>query len=278
MKKQKIIFFLFILVGLGILNYPYVSQWINQKNESQVIYSYDRAVEEMSDRKKEQLIAEASAYNKTLCEQGQELKDGFQEKEETESEDQGYEKYEELLNPAGDGIMGYLEIPSIEVFLPVYHGTGERALEQGAGHLYGSSLPVGGMGSHAVIAAHTGLASRVLFTDLDQMKTGDVFFLNVLGEKLAYQVDQIETVLPDRIDLLKIRKDKDYVTLVTCTPYGINSHRLLVRGERISYSESAEVQKNQESTAGFLKWGRRFFWFSLLILTIAGVILLKPEN
>lgn len=278
MKKQKIIFFLFILVGLGILNYPYVSQWINQKNESQVIYSYDRAVGEMSDRKKEQLIAEASAYNKTLCEQGQELKDGFQKEEDTESEDQGYEKYEELLNPAGDGIMGYLEIPSIEVFLPVYHGTSERALEQGAGHLHGSSLPVGGRGSHVVIAAHTGIASRVLFTDLDQMKTGDVFFLNVMGEKLAYQVDQIETVLPDRIDLLKIRKDKDYITLVTCTPYGINSHRLLVRGERISYSESTEVQKEQESTAGFLKWGRRFFWFSLLILIIAGVLLLKPEN
>lgn len=279
MKKQKIIFFLFILVGLGILNYPYISQWVNQKNESQVIYTYDQAVDKLTDTERKQLLAEAAAYNQTLLQQGQELKDGFQEKDEPEKQEQGdkdYEEYESLLDPSGDGIMGYLEIPAIEVFLPVYHGTKEKVLEQGAGHLFGSSLPVGGTGTHAVIAAHTGLSSRILFTDLDQLKKGDVFFLNMLGEKLAYQIDQIETVLPDRTDLLEIEKDKDYVTLVTCTPYGINSHRLLVRGERIPYSESVQTQKEKESASGFLIWGRRFFWLSLLILLVAGVLLLKP--
>ena len=153
----------------------------------------------------------------------------------------------------------------------------EHVLEQGAGHLFGSSLPVGGAGTHAVIAAHTGIATRMFFTDLDQMKTGDLFFLNVLGEKLAYQVDQIVTVTPDRTDLLRIEEGKDQVTLVTCTPYGINSHRLLVRGKRIPYRE-AQKRAEQAKESGFLIWGKRVFVLSILFLGAAGFWLLKPSK
>lgn len=273
MKKQKLCFFLFLLVGLGFLNYPFISQWVNQKNQSKVIYEYEKKTAELPDEKKQKLLEEAKKYNQELFSKDQVLQDGFAGVEKND----GYKRYQSLLNVSGDGILCYLEIPSIEVFLPVFHGTSEHVLEQGAGHLYGSSLPVGGKGTHAVIAAHTGIATKMLFTDLDQMKAGDVFFLNVLGEKLEYQVEQIFTVTPDRTDLLHIEEGKDYVTLVTCTPYGINSHRLLVRGRRIPYQE---IQKKSAETEqkGFLAWGKRVFVFSVLFLGMAGFRLFKPTR
>lgn len=193
MKRQRLIFFLFLLVGMGFLNYPFVSQWVNQRNQSKVIYEYEKKAEKLSDTGKQKLLGEARNYNSKLR-AGRVLPgDSFGGGAEETS---AYREYQKLLDVSGDGILCYLEIPSIEVFLPVFHGTSEHVLEQGAGHLFGSSLPVGGAGTHAVIAAHTGIATRMFFTDLDQMKTGDLFFLNVLGEKLAYQVDQIVTVTP----------------------------------------------------------------------------------
>ena len=274
MKRQRLIFFLFLLVGMGFLNYPFVSQWVNQINQSKVIYEYEKKAEKLSDTGKQKLLGEARNYNSKLR-AGRVLPgDSFGGGAEETS---AYREYQKLLDVSGDGILCYLEIPSIEVFLPVFHGTSEHVLEQGAGHLFGSSLPVGGAGTHAVIAAHTGIATRMFFTDLDQMKTGDLFFLNVLGEKLAYQVDQIVTVTPDRTDLLRIEEGKDQVTLVTCTPYGINSHRLLVRGKRIPYRE-AQKRAEQAKESGFLIWGKRVFVLSILFLGAAGFWLLKPSK
>ncbi|MBU5482667.1 class C sortase [Blautia sp. MSJ-19] len=280
MKKQNIIFFLFLLAGLGVLNYPFISQRINQRNQSQVIYGYEDAVDDLDNEDVEKMFHDANTYNVDLLSQTQELMDSFNESGDTGREkttDQAYARYESLLNPSGNGLMGYLEIPAIGADMPVFHGTGERALEQGAGHLYGTSLPVGGKGSHAVLAAHTGIASKMLFTDLDQLKEGDCFYLHILGETLAYQVDQAVIVLPEETELLEIDKNKDYVTLVTCTPYGINSHRLLVRGMRIPYEEAVE-QEVQQAESGFRVWGRRVFVLSVLFLLGAGIVLLKPQK
>lgn len=271
MRRQKLCFFLFLLVGLGLLNYPFISQWVNQKNQSKVIYEYEKKTAELPDAEKEELLAEAGKYNQKLLEQEPVLRDGFAATEEGE----GYKEYQKLLNPSGDGILCYLEIPSIKVFLPVFHGTSEHVLEQGAGHLYGSSLPVGGAGTHTVIAAHTGIATKMFFTDLDQLTEGEFFFLNLLGEKLAYQIDRICVVTPDRTDLLQIENGKDYVTLVTCTPYGINSHRLLVRGVRASYQE-AEKKSEHTVKTGFLFLGKKVFVFSVLFLGATGLWLFVP--
>lgn len=275
MRKQKLYFFLLLLTGLGILNYPFVSQWVNQKNQSKVIYEYEKKTAELPDAKKEKFLKEAREYNKELLLEGQTPEDGFERT--GDEQDSGYKRYQKLLNVSGDGILCYLEIPSIQVFLPVFHGTSEHVLEQGAGHLYGSSVPAGGEGTHTVIAAHTGIATKMFFTDLDQMKTGDLFFLNVLGEKLAYQVDRISVVTPERTDLLRIENGKDLVTLVTCTPYGINSHRLLVRGNRIPYQE-AEDRTEKETASGFLILGKRVFIISVLLLITAGFWLFRPQK
>lgn len=275
MKRQRLIFFLFLLAGLGLLNYPFISQQVNQKNQSKVIYEYEKKTEKLSDARKEKILNDVRKYNQELLAGGETPGDSFTENETEETH--AYKKYLGLMDISGDGILCYLEIPSIKVFLPVFHGTSEHVLELGAGHLFGSSFPVGGEGTHAVIAAHTGIATKMLFTDLDQIKKGDLFFLNVLGEKLAYQVDRTVIVTPERTDLLQIEEGKDQVTLVTCTPYGINSHRLLVRGKRIPYREEQEYSE-QAKKSGFLMWGESVFAFSVLFLGTAGMGLLKPSK
>ena len=157
------------------------------------------------------------------------------------------ENYDNQLNIAGNGIMGYVEIPKIQVNLPIYHGTDAEELDRGVGHLLGSSLPVGGENTHTILSGHSGMASQKMFTDLEQLTQGDVFYLNVLGETLAYQVTEINTVLPYETDLLGIAPGEDLCTLVTCTPYGVNSHRLLVRGSRIPYEEAAAMEEETAS-------------------------------
>ena len=154
-------------------------------------------------------------------------------------------EYRKLLDPTGDGIMGYVEIPKLDVTLPIYHGTEDRTLELGIGHLLGSSLPVGGSSTHTILTAHSGMASQKMFSDLPQLQKGNLFYLDVLGERLAYQVDQIKTVLPYDTAYLGIEEGKDLCTLVTCTPFGINTHRLLVRGHRIPYEKAEGIQARQ---------------------------------
>ena len=231
-KSKKISLSLVLVAGLALLLYPVVSDYWNSLHQSQVIGSYAEAVAGLEDDSYEAMWAEAEVYNAALPRD----QSRFHPSEEEQ------ERYEALLNVSGDGVMGYVEIPSIEASLPIYHGTEEEILQTAIGHIEGSSLPVGGAGTHCVISGHRGLPSAKLFTDLDQLAEGDVFYLHVLDETLAYEVDQIRIVEPDDVSLLAIEEGKDLCTLVTCTPYGVNSHRLLVRGHRIESQEADEAR------------------------------------
>ena len=241
MKKNRstIILILIFLVGLSVMLYPTVSDYINQKNQSRAVASYSEEVENLSDVDYQAYFDAADDYNRRLAE----TPDAFYRPEEVSG-------YADTLDVSGTGIMGYITIPKIGVELPVYHGTSDGVLQVAAGHLEGSSLPVGGAGTHAVISAHRGLPSAKLFTNLDELEVGDTFTITVLDRVLTYEVDQISIVLPTETDLLQPVEGKDYVTLMTCTPYGINTHRLLVRGKRI---ENAENQKHIRVTADALR-------------------------
>ena len=223
------------LIALGITLYPMISTWYNERHQAEVHIHYQEKVEQVDNTKLIEAKELAVAYNQTIL-PGAQDEDSFSK----EALLSASENYGSLLNLAGDGIMGYVEIPTIGVTLPIYHGTNNSTLERGVGHLLGSSLPVGGESTHSVLTAHSGMASAKMFSDLDRLKKGDVFFLDVLGEKLAYQVDQIKTVLPYDTTFLQTEIGNDLCTLVTCTPFGVNTHRLLVRGTRIEYEE-AEV-------------------------------------
>ena len=238
MKRKHIstIFIILIfLVGLGFISYPTVSNLWNQAHQSRAIATYTEQVEKLDDSSNKEMLKAARKYNKELLKKADHWKLSKKDKK----------KYESLLDVSGTGIMGYIEIPKIDCSLPVYHGTDEGALQIAIGHLEGSSLPVGGKSSHCVLSGHRGLPSARLFTDLDQMEEGDTFILNILGHKLAYEVDQIKVVLPEEMSDLEIQEGKDLCTLVTCTPYGINTHRLLVRGHRVKYVET-KVQEQKE--------------------------------
>lgn len=223
------------VAGLSFLLYPTVSNLWNQAHQSRAIATYTEQVEKLDDSSNKEMLKVARKYNKELLKKADHWKLSKKDKK----------KYESLLDVSGTGIMGYIEIPKIDCSLPVYHGTDEGALQIAIGHLEGSSLPVGGKSSHCVLSGHRGLPSARLFTDLDQMEEGDTFILNILGHKLAYEVDQIKVVLPEEMSDLEIQEGKDLCTLVTCTPYGINTHRLLVRGHRVKYVET-KVQEQRE--------------------------------
>lgn len=227
-KKRKfnmistIVLVVLFLVGLSVMLYPTISDWWNSRVQSYAIAEYDRVVEQMDNTEKEEMLAAAHAYNAAL----NEIYAPFENYDEVPG-------YEELLNISGTGIMGYISIPQIKVELPIYHGTSAEVLNVAVGHLQGSSLPVGGTDTHAVISAHRGLPSARLFSDLDQLTEGDTFTITILDEILTYEVEEILIIKPDEIDKLAVIPGGDYVTLMTCTPYGINSHRLLVRAHRI---------------------------------------------
>jgi sortase A len=220
-----------LLAGALLLLYPTVSDYWNSFHQSRAIASYAEQVADLDDTTYDQIWADARAYNETL----DNSTSRFVMTEEQKK------IYEALLNIADNGVMGYIEIPKIKCNLPIYHGTDEAVLQIAIGHVQGSSLPAGGESTHCVLSGHRGLPSAKLFSDLDQLTEGDVFLLRVLDETLTYEVDQIRTVLPDELDDLAIEEGKEYCTLVTCTPYGINSHRLLVRGHRIENQASAST-------------------------------------
>ena len=228
-----------IVLALGVTLYPLVSNIVGEKYMSIIETRYDKAVEKMNNL---EIIAEkekAVLYNKTL--QG-----GTANAFSREALAQAEESYASLLNVRGDGIMGYVQIPTIGVDLPIYHGTAEETLDRGVGHLLGSSLPVGGIGTHCVLTGHSGLAGTRMFSDLDQLKKGDVFYIRVLDETHAYMILDINTVLPEDTSLLSIDPNRESVTLVTCTPFGVNTHRLLVRGERIEYAMARQIVEEAE--------------------------------
>jgi len=213
---------LIFLVGIGLIAYPTFADWWNSFHQARAINSYMGNVAKLDPEQYDQIISDAEAYNQELSERGMIWQMTADEKA----------RYNTLLSVDESGIMGYINIPKIDIMLPIYHGTDESILQIAIGHLSGTSLPVGGPGSHCVVSGHRGLPSARLFTDLDKLQEGDTFTLNVLDRTLTYEVDQIRTVEPTDLSNLTIESGKDYCTLVTCTPYGVNTHRLLVRGHR----------------------------------------------
>ncbi len=238
-KKKKglkyqipnLIFAAIFIVGLGIFLYPSVSNYINSKNQSRAVSSYDEAIAQLTEEDYEAYWQAAYDYNEALYENGS----GFNLSDEQLAE------YNSVLDPTGTGIMGTIEIENIGVNLPIYHSVDETVLQVGIGHLPGSSLPTGTVNTHTILSGHRGLPSAKLFTDLDQMIVGDTFLLHIMDQTFAYEVDQINIVLPEETGSLGIYSGKDYVTLVTCTPYGVNTHRLLVRAKRVDYSEETKL-------------------------------------
>lgn len=219
-----------ILIGLGFLLYPSVSNFLVELNGSRAVASYDEAVADMDEQRYEELMSQALAYNERLAASASGI-----DLLEAEAGSGLTSEYEQLLDVTGTGMMGYITIPKIGITMPIYHGVSEPVLQVGAGHLPDTSLPVGGASSHCVLSGHRGLPSAKLFTDLDQLAEGDIFYLKVLDQVLAYKVYAIETVLPTETSSLAIQQGRDLVTLVTCTPYGVNSHRLLIHAERTDY-------------------------------------------
>lgn len=270
--KQKILTILAImvfLVGLSLLAYPAVSNLLYEKDQEELMEHYDSIVREnLTADEQAAELQECMDYNRGLLQGGVLLTDPFDKSQL----DPSAMPYAGLLNVDQEGGMAYLRIPAIDVELMIYHGTEEEVLQKGVGHLQGSSLPVGGTGTHCVLSAHTGLNDKKLFTDLDQLKNGDIFYIHVLGEILAYQVDQIRVVLPEETEDLKINAQEDYVTLVTCTPYGINTHRLLVRGTRVPYEEEREQSDETLRKGSWLEQYRlaAFAGLSVVLAAAAG--------
>jgi len=227
LKKNALtlILVVILLAGLGLIAYPSFSDYWNSFHQSRAIASYAESVADMSQEKYDEILAEAEAYNAKMA------KTGLMWRELTDKEKK---EYDAQLDVGASGIMGYIDIPKIDVTLPIYHGTEEAVLQVAIGHLEGTSLPVGGKGSHCVMSGHRGLPSAKLFSDLDKMVEGDTFSLTIMNRTLTYEVDQIRVVEPTDLSDLQLEKGKDLCTLVTCTPYGINTHRLLVRGHRTS--------------------------------------------
>ena len=229
------------LTALGLTLYPLISNYVNQKYASEIQTAYQELIQQTDDSVLQEAKQRAIAYNLAIT-------PGTADAYSEESLLSAAENYDSQLDIAGNGIMGYVEIPKIQVNLPIYHGTEAEVLDCGVGHLLGSSLPVGGENTHTILSGHSGMASQKMFTDLEQLAQGDVFYLNVLNETLAYQVIQISTVLPYETELLSIVPGADLCTLVTCTPYGVNTHRLLVRGSRIPYEEATVMEEESAAT------------------------------
>ena len=238
MKKHKVTIIMITLFFIGLLTlfYPTLSNYYNEKNQSKTIYNYENILNEKNKIDFDKLKEDAINYNKELSELTEPLLSY-----------ENIQNYNELLNINNDGMIGYLTIDKIKVELPIYHGISNEVLNSSVGHLEGSSLPIGGNSTHSVLSAHRGLPSAKLFTDLDKLEVGDIFKITVLDEVLTYEVDKIVIVSPSDTEYLKIEEDKDYVTLLTCTPYGINTHRLLVRGVRVT----GNTKKNYITTEGF---------------------------
>ena len=264
---------LIILVGVGILVYPSVSEYLFEKNSSVAVSTYDDSIRRMEQAHMDELRSQAEAYNRRLAQDNGYSKPALDEYNNPITP----EDYWDILNVDGNGMMGYITIPRIHVTIPMYHGTEEEVLQVAIGHLQNTSLPVGGESTHAVLSGHRGLPSKALFTDLDQVQIGDVFYLTVLNETIYYQVDQILTVLPNETDALAITKGEDHVTLVTCTPYGVNSHRLLVRGTRMDYTpetgEAAPVGEVELSP--WMKMPMQYRHLLLGLAALAGILLLR---
>lgn len=266
MRKRKLTIHLIIIffVGLSILSYPFLSDYLNRIGAAKAVNNYDENVRLLDGKKSELLFNEAYEYNQKLFSNPKEFHSG-----EIVSRD-----YMDLLNILGDGMMGYITIKKIGVNLPIYHGTTNKVLNKAVGHLEGSSLPVGGINTHAVLTGHRGLPSAKLFTDLDRLELGDTFSLNVLNKSLVYEIDDIKIVEPEEVNNLEIVPEKDYVTLVTCTPYAVNTHRLLVRGKRIDLKDVKIVVGDAVRLTPLIA----AMLFAIPILIVLGMIVMLPAK
>lgn len=256
-------FFLALLITL----YPLISTTYNRQHQSQIHLQHQEQVEQADNQALEAAWELAEAYNAALVPGVQDL-----ERFTPEQLEAAAEGYNDLLDIAGDGIMCYVTIPKLDVCLPVYHGTSDAVLELGLGHLLGTSLPIGGNSSHSVLTGHSGLASQQLLSDLDQLESGDVFYIEVLDKTLAYKVDQVKTVLPHETEDLQIIPGQDYCTLVTCTPFGVNTHRLLVRGTRIPYEEASPDAETAPTEPVTSTWEQEYRNGILMGLGIVGLM------
>lgn len=224
-----ILFIVLLIIGILVMLYPIISSMLNSSNQKHLVKEYNNQISNDINIDKEKLLEDARNYNSRLNTAS--IYDAFTKDKEMSDE------YKNLLKVDNSLMMGYITIPKIDVEIPIYHGTSPEVLQKGVGHVEGSSLPIGGIGTHSVLSAHRGLPSAKLFSDLDQLENGDIFYITILGEKLAYKINDIKIIEPYDTSYLQLDPTKDYVTLVTCTPYAINTHRLLVRGERINYNE-----------------------------------------
>lgn len=260
--KQKVIPILIVIAGFLLLAYPFLSNYLFEKSAGSTVESYQEKTDMMDQKIKEKVLDEARGYNENLLRSSIQLTDPFKTKKingETVF-------YNNILNVDRSEIMGYVKIPCISVDLPIYHGTSAEVLERGIGHLAASSFPIGGESTHAVLTGHTGLSSAKLFTDLTEMKKGNLFFIHVLDKKLAYRVDRITVVKPDDTRNLQIIDGEDHVTLLTCTPYGVNDHRLLVRGKRTRYHEKEEQTKERPHHSQWMEVYKQAILIGLLIV------------
>ncbi|WP_152210197.1 class C sortase [Bifidobacterium cebidarum] len=266
-RLTGVIAVILVLAGVLTIAYPTIADMLANRQHENVVSSYTQSVSRLDQDKRDAMLADARKYNESL--KGDPVHDPF-------IPGSGYalpDNYTEVLNPDGDGVMGYLSIPKIKLRLPIYHGTDEETLAKGVGHMRQTALPIGGKGLRPVLTGHRGLPSAELFTRLDELTDGDIFTINVLGSNLAYRVVQIQTVLPDQLEELRAIPGRDLVTLVTCTPYGINTHRLLITGERTKYVPESNVASAGSllPSPGSSRWIR---WISLTSAVITIAVLL----
>ena len=266
-KVLSIICIVVFLLCIGIMDYPFLSRIYNEKVQGQVISDYKGNAKTMEERDVQVQKDAAREYNRKLAERGIALEDAFSS---TETDEDGYK---EQLSMDEDGVMGIIEIPKIQVSLPIYHGTSEEVLQKGAGHLQGSSLPVGGEDTHTCISAHRGLPNKKMFTNVDQLENGDVFLIQVLDDTCVYEIYSIETVTPDQTGSLEIQSGQDLATLITCTPYGINTHRIFVHGRRIS-SEEAETGEAIETAMTWRQFAGRYGWMIMTVVLLVWMFIL----
>ena len=275
---RKFFSILIIICGILLASYPWISNYVNERAADGEINVYEENVQNMDEEKLKEYLLDAQEYNAALLDTRIALIDPFDAEFNKLYKDTPYSN---LLNYDSQGIMGFLEIPAIKVKLPIYHGTSPAVLQKGVGHLEGSSLPVGGESTHSILTGHTGLNKAKLFTDLTSVQKGDMFFVSVLGRKMAYVVDDINVVLPDDTSRLQVVEGKDYVTLITCTPYGVNDHRLLVRGVRTEYTEEKyedEQKKDNTKDSMWISAYKKALAIGVVAVVVMSVILVAVQK
>lgn len=267
-KKAIILSLILFITALAVTVYPLIANALAEKYRSEIQTQYFEKVESMDTAEIDKVKDDAEKYNRLLN------SGVVQNNYSDEALDLANVGYDALLNLNGDSIMAYVEVPALEIYLPVSHGTEAKTLEKSVGHVIGSSLPVGGSDTHCVLSGHSGMSDQKMFSDLNKLQEGDIFYIHVLNETLAYRVSRIDTVLPEDTSLLGIEDGKDMVTLVTCTPFGVNTHRLLVRGERTDYAEAAEEVAELEETQDASSTWTEEYWKGVVIGIVVLIVLI----